>query len=89
MSTISQILFVPSNKRKVGNGRRNGFCFTITQIVYLEACIVGDVMQPPCENNNTNEIISLRDVPSPDLSVASFAARFRRNYNCIGLSYLQ
>ena len=50
-SIISQYLSVPSNmcgkKHKVGNGRRSGFCFTITQIDYLVICTFYDFVKAP------------------------------------------
>ena len=66
----------------MGCGRRNGFCVTIVEISYLVVCIFPDLVQPSCENNKqkrNKEIISMTDVSSPDLSVASYAARFRGN----------
>ena len=39
------------NKRQVGNWRRNGFCYAITQISYLVVCIFHDLVQTFCDNN--------------------------------------
>ena len=57
-------------------------CFTITEISCLVVCIFNDSVKHPDENDKqkrNKEIISISDVPSPDLPVTSYAARFREN----------
>ena len=49
-SILFQIIFKCSNedrqaKSKVGSGRGNGFCFTITEITLLMVCLFHDLVQ--------------------------------------------